>query len=290
MIGACFVWGGATMALLSIGWFLHTQVRGVFPDDLPAGGRKAHGRPIAMAGIVPAACAVTLFAVCGQVNVAVAIALAAAVGLWDDFSKSHPTTENQPDATGLDWRIKAIGLGVASVLAVWAVLADREPSWTTAILAVSFVFVLTNAVNFLDNMNGVAAMVGAAGLIGLASRGPDPLLQCIAAGSAGIWLAFVPWNWPRPRMFLGDAGAYALGLATAALALSVYGATTDVLWPTALPLIDFVQVVSCRLALGIPPWIGDRRHLSHLLHLQLQLPQDGVGPMLGILALWVASV
>ena len=48
--------------------------------------------------------------------------------------------------------------------------------------------------------------------------------------------------------------------------------------------LDFVQVISARLILGVPPWQGDRRHLTHIL-MNWGLPQSLVAPACVALAL-----
>src|SRR5690606_37443967 len=83
---------------------------------------------------------------------------------------------------------------------------DPAAAPRTWLVAFALAFVLTNATNFLDNTDGVAVAVAGTAL--LVAGGVDgPLAPCGAAA-----LGFLPWNWPRPRLFLGDAGAYALGL------------------------------------------------------------------------------
>ncbi|MCA8956037.1 MAG: hypothetical protein KDC87_08180, partial [Planctomycetes bacterium] len=94
----------------------------------------------------------------------------------------------------------------------------------------------------------------------------------------------VPWNWPRPQVFLGDSGAFALGMiaAHASLDAGMRNAAAPLWLAVALPLwvfvLDFVQVVAARLILGVPPWQGDRRHLTHIAQ-NLGLPNVAVAPV-----------
>jgi hypothetical protein len=66
--------------------------------------------------------------------------------------------------------------------------------------------------------------------------------------------------------------------------LAADGRPLAALAPTAVLWLDFVQVVSARLYLGYAPWIGDRRHLSHLL-LGAGVPLPLVAPVLAAVAL-----
>ena len=55
------------------------------------------------------------------------------------------------------------------------------------------------------------------------------------------------------------------------------------LLPVALLLGDFVQVITARLILGVAPWVGDRRHLTHIVQ-NLGLPRPLVAPLFALVA------
>ncbi|MCA8954022.1 MAG: undecaprenyl/decaprenyl-phosphate alpha-N-acetylglucosaminyl 1-phosphate transferase [Planctomycetes bacterium] len=263
----------AAAAAIAFGDWLNRRVVGWLPDDPPGAGRKRHGRPIPLAGIVLLPIAVLWLALTERWWLVSGSCVAALIGYLDDRGKEHERE--------LGWRTKAIGLTVAAALiAVANVDPQRAPLLFLAV--VGFAFVLINAMNFLDNMNGVAAGIAAVSLLA-SSRGEGPFA---AAGYAA--LGFLPFNWPRARLFLGDAGAYLLGtLAAAAVAHAALRGDGVAWWPlgaVAVPLADFTQVVIARLVLGLPPWVGDRRHLTHILH-HAGLPQSWVMPVLALLAL-----
>ena len=90
-------------------------------------------------------------------------------------------------------------------------------------------------------------------------------------------------NWPRPRLFVGDAGAYLLGTLLAATSLAHRGDAARLLAPVAVQLLDFVQVVTMRLRLGIAPWRADRRHLTHIAQ-HLRVPRWLCAPLFGAAA------
>lgn len=275
----------ATTALLALGVFVNRRVFGWLPDDAPLAARKQHGRPIPLAGVLLAP-VVGLWMLWdpfwpGDRLAVAGVALAALVGWLDDRRKEH--------GGGLDWRRKAVGLAVAAGLAAASACnpIHAPDRW---LLFTAFAFVLTNAVNFLDNQNGVAAALAAAML--LAADG-DPLGALLRsewnAAAACAALAFLPWNWPRARLFLGDAGAYALGLAAAiAVCFHLHDGPSG-LWLAAVPLLDFTQVVAVRLALGLRPWVGDRRHLTHLA-LRLGAPAWLLAPLFAAAAWALAQL
>jgi len=85
---------------------------------------------------------------------------------------------------------------------------------------------LTNAMNFIDGLNGLCAGTSLIASLFLAACAPpgEPLVPAaallLAAGCAG----FLPFNFPRAAIFLGDVGSQALGFALAALGVVVAGA------------------------------------------------------------------
>ena len=105
-------------------------------------------------------------------------------------------------------------------------------------------------------------------------------------------LGFLPYNWPRARVFLGDTGSMFIGFLLAALSvMGVYtrGAHIPVLavltpvFVLAIPVLDAVLVVVLRVRDGQPPWVGDRRHISH------RLVRRGMRPSTAVAALWAAG-
>ena len=82
--------------------------------------------------------------------------------------------------------------------------------------------VATNAVNFMDGANGLAPggiVIVLAALASAALLGGSPLLGAAALSTAFAGLGFLPWNFPRARLFQGDAGALFSSFMVAALAV-----------------------------------------------------------------------
>jgi len=147
----------------------------------------------------------------------------------------------------------------------------------SCLLTVLWIVALTNAFNFLDNMDGLSAGVAAiSGAIFLAVAAEAPaqffvsaLLLCLV----GAVLGFLIYNFPPARIFMGDAGStfigYMLGVLTAMLTFyKAGGGLFRVLAPLvilALPLYDFTSVVLIRLSERRSPFKPDKRHFSHRL-------------------------
>src|SRR5438132_11345684 len=88
-------------------------------------------------------------------------------------------------------------------------------------LALVWIFGATNAFNWLDNMDGVAAGVGAIASANLfvLSRGGRSEMAYVPVLLAGATLGFLAHNCPPARIFMGDSGSGCLGFALATLGL-----------------------------------------------------------------------
>jgi UDP-GlcNAc:undecaprenyl-phosphate GlcNAc-1-phosphate transferase len=143
-------------------------------------------------------------------------------------------------------------------------------------LTIAWVVAVTNAVNILDNMDGVAAGVSAVcafGLAAIAAGQGEYLVASLALAVAGGCLGFLPYNFPPARIFLGDAGSLLLGFSLAAIGLKL-----DLIGPTSLvraivpalalavPLFDMTLVMIARWRDGRPVYLGATDHTAHRLH------------------------
>ncbi|MEY4672476.1 MAG: hypothetical protein RL148_260 [Planctomycetota bacterium] len=261
-------WLAAPLACALVGLLVAGRRRWpwLVPLDQPDAGRKDHAAAMPLAG---AALAPFLLVAAPDACSAAAVALALGCGLLDDHGKQQ--------GRGLGWRTKAACLAAASVLVALGTVAEPSARPVAFLLVFAFAFVVTNALNFLDCMDGVCLLLTAIALLGF--HGTEP-----AAALAGWALVgALPWNWPRPRMFLGDAGALAAGTLLAAWSLQRTPLSAAVALPALVPLLDFAQVVVVRLAVGQPPWVGDHRHLPHRLR-ALGLPRALVPVVLALAA------
>lgn len=134
-------------------------------------------------------------------------------------------------------------------------------------LAVAFVatVVLTNVWNFMDGINGIAAsqaVLVASAYALFAGQGPVFWLGlALAAGASG----FLPFNFPRARIFMGDVGSGTLGYALASLlAVSSLHADPGVRILLLFPLLAFLLDASLTLLSRMVR--GDRWWEPHTLH------------------------
>lgn len=198
--------------------------------------------------------------------------LASAIGVWDDRRPLRP-------------RVKLLGqLACAAILIASGVsvqLADGPALWrgvgaADAALTVIWVLVLMNAVNFMDNMDGVLGGVAAAAsgtFVLLAVANDQQLVAPLAAAILGASLGFLIYNFNPATIFMGDGGSLFLGFLLAALGIKLRfpGQPTHVSWMVpglvvAVPLFDLALVVVSRVRRGVNPFTtGGKDHLSHRL-------------------------
>jgi UDP-GlcNAc:undecaprenyl-phosphate GlcNAc-1-phosphate transferase len=163
--------------------------------------------------------------------------------------------------------------------------------------AVTILWLLTviNAFNFMDNMNGLCAGLGAIGAFIfalIAAANGEYLVAITGFLVCGALVGFLPWNFLNARAFLGDAGSHLTGYLLAVMAILPHFYTKQnphplaVLAPLfvlAIPLIDLAQVVIVRTLNRKPFWIGDSNHLSH------QLTRAGLSRTCTVLVIWLVA-
>lgn len=190
-----------------------------------------------------------------------------AIGVVDDLMALTP------------W-VKMAGQIVAALVLVFSglrlelfVLSDW---WLSAAATIFWVVLITNSLNFLDNMDGLCGGIGVISACSffLTVQPEDHLVRLLLMVFAGAVGGFLYHNLNPARIFMGDAGSMFIGfmLATVAL-LGTYHvdgtpsrmAVAAPLLALAVPLFDTVSVVFLRWRAGVPIMKGDKRHFSHRL-------------------------
>ncbi len=143
-------------------------------------------------------------------------------------------------------------------------------------LSVVWLVLLTNAFNFLDNMDGLSAGVAflCALMFFLAALYSRQWFICaLLTVYMGSILGFLCFNFPPASIFMGDGGSMVLGFFLAALTMRTtyypgHGRWYAVFMPlivVAVPLYDMAVVSVLRLRRGKSPLVGDANHFSHRL-------------------------
>ena len=146
-------------------------------------------------------------------------------GIWEDFTKSI-SPRRRMVALALSGLLGVLLLGGKFTHTGWQVfddlLATNGLLWLGAVGAVFAVTGISNSVNIIDGMNGLASMCTVmmnASLAYIAWRVGDDLVFGLALATVGATLGFFLWNYPRGLVFLGDGGAYLLGFIVAELGI-----------------------------------------------------------------------
>ncbi len=149
-------------------------------------------------------------------------------------------------------------------------------------LTLFWIVALINAINWIDNMDGLAAGTAAitsAFFLLLALSQGQILVSMLAAAIFGSAVGFLIYNFNPSSTFMGDMGAYTLGfvLAILAIKLKFTAQPLNVTWMVpvfvlALPIIDINLAIVTRLLERRPLMLAARDHTSHRL-LRLGLTQ-----------------
>jgi UDP-GlcNAc:undecaprenyl-phosphate GlcNAc-1-phosphate transferase len=224
--------------------------------DRPSGDAlKIHARPVPLTGGV----AVALAALAGAAAsgamrwwLAASVAAALVVGIVDDARPLPP------------WVRLAAQAGIGGLL-VTGGLRLGPAGLVGAVAVIATVLACTNAVNLMDGQDGLAGGLAAIAGVGLAFLLPGGTAgEALGLATAGAATAFLLWNRPPARIFLGDGGAYVLGTLLAVLAVAVgRGGWPELMAAGACLAVFAVELVTTmvrRLRSDRSVLLGDRDH------------------------------
>ena len=300
---------------------------------MPGGDRDVHPRPVPNAGgaamflaFLAAMAAARQVPALGPVfegsseplAVVLASSIMFAVGLLDDLGKTRTPWPRQEMSAPGKMAGQVLAASVLSLLGV-VMIFFRIPFFDLVglspdlqpLVTVIWVLGMTNALNFIDGLDGLAAGIvaiaagsfflytqrlgpEAAGLLGETSMGP--LLAVIACG---VCLGFLPHNFHPARIIMGDSGALFLGMLMAAATLVVGGRTDQpfsgqtyffyapIFIPffiMGVPIVDTAFSIVRRAGKRASPAAADKDHLHH----RLLLLGHGQRRSVAILWAWTA--
>ena len=229
----------------------------------------------------------------GMPAVLVAGAVILGIGLLDDRWGLDALTKFAGQITaasflvtmGVDWSVLYIPFG-----GVGTIVLDQASS---ILLTLALTVSVVNAMNFVDGLDGLAAGLGlitalaicmfSVGL--LRDHGGDVLFYppaVISVVLAGACLGFLPHNFHRARIFMGDSGSMLIGLMLAAAATTAAGPVSQtaygakdvfallspfllVLAVIFVPMLDLLLAIVRRTRAGRSAFSPDKMHLHHRL-------------------------
>lgn len=249
--------------------------------DHPIQSHKTHQQPIPYLGGIAIVLPIVLLTIVGPILVPIsqeiwtrAILLVipgltlSVVGLVDDMK----------NVSALPRFI--IQSSVATVISLLLIESDYSVSITpnnyfNFLLSILWIVGITNAMNFIDNLDGGAAgitLISSFTIFLLAIHGNQQLIAAFSLTISGASFGFLYWNRNPASIYLGDSGALFIGLLLSVLLLQfeptassrVSSAAIPIL-VLAIPIIDTAVVVISRLLRGVSIFQGGRDHLSHRL-------------------------
>lgn len=192
------------------------------------------------------------------------------VGLYDDWKEMPPTPLYLA-------QLVAGGIAIAFLIIIEYVnnpFTGRQtadfPYILTVIVTLFWLGLVTNTVNWLDGLDGLAAGIAAIASLILFFNGvfrldpPQHSVALISLALLGASLGFLPYNFAPARIFLGS-GAYFLGFTLGIMSIIGGAKAASILMVLGLPLLDTAWQIVNRLARGVSPAQGDRGHLHFRL-------------------------
>jgi Fuc2NAc and GlcNAc transferase len=247
-----FTAGYRQLALRS-GWLDHPNLRSSHTRSTPRGGGIVFGSLVLMFAV---------WALRDSFDLRNALLVGGAVmlaGWWDDIR-------------GLSARIRFLIYALTSAATLF-MLRNTSLSFSALpgigyVIALLGLLWLINLYNFMDGINGIAAVetifVLGAALLLKGSFAPASEISILLMGVCGAVVGFLLWNFPTGRVFMGDAGSALLGFVIGVLLLSspFWNGPKSTTW---LILLG-VFVVDSSYTLLVRWFTGQRWHEAHRLH------------------------
>jgi UDP-GlcNAc:undecaprenyl-phosphate GlcNAc-1-phosphate transferase len=186
------------------------------------------------------------------------------LGVWDDRRSLRPI-------------LKLVGQGLAAAILIVAGVHISSFPHEYLNYAVTLIWVvgITNALNLLDNMDGLSggiAAVASASFLLLASMSGQYLVAALSAALLGACLGFLRYNYNPASIFMGDSGSLFLGFILAALGIKLrFENLPTITWMIpiivmGIPIFDTTLVTISRLRRRLNPLTSPGRdHTSHRL-------------------------
>jgi len=249
--------------------------------DIPKDNRRMHKKPIATIGglaiFIGFLISVLLFVDISREmqGILLGAVILVILGVLDDIM-------DLPAKLKFVVQIVAAGIAVAhgcvietlSNPNIFSDAAYINLGWVGIPLTMIWIIALTNAVNFIDGLDGLAAGVSAisAGtMLVIALIYSEASVAIVVAALLGACLGFLPFNFNPAKIFMGDTGATFLGYILATISIQgmfKYYAIVTFIIPFLLlgvPIFDICFAFLRRIAKGKSPMVADRSHMHHKL-------------------------
>ena len=157
-----------------------------------------------------------------------------------------------------------------------------------------YIVATTNYYNFMDGINGIAGISGVVGFGLLSFYGyyntANPMLISLNISMALCCLAYLPFNIPEAKVFMGDIGSILLGFIFAAMVIWLSKSFLDFICLASFLFpfyADEITTELTRLKEGEKIWTKHRRHLYQILANEYNIPHWKVSLGYGVAQLFV---
>ncbi len=192
------------------------------------------------------------------------------VGLYDDVRGARPVIKFAGQIVAA---MLVVAMGGRVDLLTNPLGVAMHVGWLGVPLAVFWIVGVTNAVNLIDGLDGLAvgiSAIAALGLFAVAVSG-NSFVAAASIIMAGAALGFLPHNFYPARIFLGDTGSLFIGFTLAVISLygSFKATTATVLFlpiiVLGVPIFDTLFAIVRRARRRVSPFHADREHIHHRL-------------------------
>ena len=149
-----------------------------------------------------------------------------------------------------------------------------ELGWLSYPISVLWIVAITNAVNLIDGLDGLAcgvSTISSMTLLVIALNVSEPDVAVLTAALAGACIGFLPYNLNPAKTFMGDTGSTFLGFVLATVSIqglfkfyTIFSFAVPFLM-LALPIFDTCFAILRRVSKGQSPMAPDRGHIHHRL-------------------------
>ena len=146
--------------------------------------------------------------------------------------------------------------------------------WLSVPVTIIWIVAITNAVNFIDGLDGLAvgvSAISAGSLLVIALMVAEGNIAIVIAALLGACIGFIPYNFNPAKIFMGDTGSTFLGYILATLSIQglfkMYAIISFAVpfLILGVPIFDICFAFLRRIAKGQNPMIADRGHVHHRL-------------------------
>lgn len=251
--------------------------------DVPRDNRRMHKRPIPRLGGLAIIFGFMVSILCfGEMTKSLAATLIGAMiiavmGIVDDVKAldAKPKFLIQIIAALIVVLFGELRIKVFTNPIIWSGLPYIVlPEWVSIVFSVLWIVFITNAVNFIDGLDGLAAGVSAimtVSMVFIAGRLGEYSVAIIGTALMGACFGFLPYNFNPAKIFMGDTGSTFLGFILATLSIQgVFKSYAVISFAVpllilGLPLFDAIFAMIRRIMKGQSPMHADRGHLHHRL-------------------------